>query len=386
MDEIISYAELAGVTRLFDTHFTFALPIFRSSHSKGTALIQEVTDNGTIAGFVSVKIDPDSFRPISAIGGRRLGEPAFLAFELAPAEFHVAEYINLLPIVRKLLERDEIIALPFTRSSMATFCGETKIAEQADLHALEKLPSSGGSRAYYRLNVLIRNKIKDIFLNYVNGELPLPRFRLIEDDRGLTVELNGDASDRDIAAMRACLARRKSDFALLVRGANRRWQCRVSFAMKGRFVENDPYRGMRPRLLLFARRLLLSARENRIGPEDLVQDALAKTLEGKDKLSRGDKLFKIICKNMQTIYRNYNPRYRPNRMYIAQPESVTPKTDQNVREPYERNSVDGLYTNHEEVINLSKQGMDADSISTTLKTPKEVVQYILNLRGGALPR
>jgi len=235
VDDEIIFARLSGVVKLLDTPFTFALPVFVSPYSAGSYLVQDVTTAGIIGSFVYADIEIREFHPVTGLRKRRLGDPAFIAFEFTPGDFQVEERGKLLPLIRDVLHRKELQARPFTCSAVALFCGETAIASEADAQAIASLPPGGISRQYYRLNVLTRDQIKQSFLRYAVDGSTLPKFRLIEQENGLKLELSKGASDRDIALMKLCIADCGSDLARFADlPDNTRWQCSISLEEKER--------------------------------------------------------------------------------------------------------------------------------------------------------
>jgi hypothetical protein len=380
MDNVVRSAQVIGVVKLFDSHLTFALPVFQSTHSKDVTLIQEISSSGMVVSFRPVKLDSATNFLVTEIErDLQLGQPALLAFEVEPAKFRVAERTELLPVLRNLLGDNEIFDRPFTRSAVAKFCGEIEIAEHADIQALKKFSASGKSGTYYRQNILIRDRIRQIYLQYAGDGASVPRFRLVEDDCGLTVELTADTSDTDIVTMKACLRYHEGDLAHLVRKRNRLWQCRVSSGKGGYSLESDLFRRMLPRLLPYARRLTLTQRGKDMRAEELVRHAINQILQGNKVLLRGDKLFKAVVNIMKDIYWNYEQRHRNKRGRARLSESTSNKPKGLANSKQRAGDIPFPYSPEiqEKVVELAVAGIGIELIATKLKINTGVVRGLL---------
>jgi CheY-like chemotaxis protein len=222
---MMNAAKAIGVVKMFDEPMSFALPVFALADVLD-CVMQEIDENGYIAGFAQVDISHMQVFPIASCVKRQIGDAAIYAFEAEPECFHVDEKRALTPIVQRALGWPQLKTRPFTRSDMAVFCGDVTTVENAAIQAAENLPD-GRTKQYVLVNILVRDKIKNVFAKHFKGEYVMPAFRIDENLQGLSVVLETDASSDDLKRMRIAVGACCNDLACLLHRNEQNWRCNV---------------------------------------------------------------------------------------------------------------------------------------------------------------
>ncbi|MCW5704826.1 MAG: hypothetical protein KIT82_19860 [Bradyrhizobium sp.] len=193
-------AVLCGIIRLFDESPAFVLPIFRRGPADARYFVQEFANDGRIASFSRVDVSDLSLQDVPQATRRSAGQPGLLAFEIEAGDVRFGERTALAVELADKLDLPSLSNQPFNRSALAEFCGDRQSFDAASLQALASLPATSRTRQYLRINVLIRSEIKRAYLEKHSGK-PFPAMRLIEDNRGLVVELSNTVSQEQLEAI-----------------------------------------------------------------------------------------------------------------------------------------------------------------------------------------
>jgi hypothetical protein len=227
MEDPILCARLIGITRLFDAPPAFALPIFSGSGDDDLPLVQEVRGKGIIGAFIPIDLTDLPLHGITDPLERKVGEAAFLAFEIDGGKFYIGERTKLKLELAQFLTDQSLVDRPFTRAAVAEFCGDNEAACASELQAVKLLNEAKNTQSYYRLNILVRDRIKQEYIS--NGQRSLlPSFQLFEVNGSIEVIFSNNTDDQDVIKMEEVLSKCKRELAYCLGVQNFNWRCLIA--------------------------------------------------------------------------------------------------------------------------------------------------------------
>jgi hypothetical protein len=226
LDDVVHRTRLTHVARIYDAVPNFALPLFTELGTEQFPLVQDIDNEGLIRAFMPIELDQGLIyefkRPLECA----LGDAALLAFEISEGCFEVGDRSKLITAIRPMVTSDNLLDRPFTRAALAEFCGEIPAVRLANVDAIDRLKSTLRTQAYFRVNVLARDRIKRAFAEA--GISSLRKFRINENGPDLLIELPRGTSVDQLFIAEQALRLCESDLAELVDADKPVWRCDVA--------------------------------------------------------------------------------------------------------------------------------------------------------------
>jgi photosystem II stability/assembly factor-like uncharacterized protein len=190
-------------------------------------LAQDISDDGKICGFVPIDIEPHPTYRLDQEIERRVGDLPLLVFETEEGCFEIGERAHLVGRVEHFLKNSGNLAdRPFLRAALAEFCGDAAATGLANRDAIEQLARAPRSQAYFRINVLVRDRIKLAFAEL--GETNPPRFRLDGSDYELNMEFPYDISRAQLVTANKALRLCEQDLCQIIGKDRIVWHCNIA--------------------------------------------------------------------------------------------------------------------------------------------------------------